>query len=86
MLEEARKHLLGKNLYLDTCWTPDINLLDKKVIADIIKENGADKVLFATDYPFGEVKKPLEWIRSLPLSEKDKRLILGENARKLFVE
>jgi hypothetical protein len=86
MLEEARKHLLGKNLYLDTCWTPDINLLDKKVIADIIKEHGSDKVLFATDYPFGEVKKPLEWIRSLPLSEKDKRLILGENAKKLFVE
>jgi hypothetical protein len=86
MLEEARKHLLGKNLYLDTCWTPDINLLDKKTIADIIKEHGSDKVLFATDFPFGEVKKPLEWIRDLPLSEKDKRRILGENAKRLFLD
>jgi hypothetical protein len=86
MLEEARKHLVGKNLYLDTCWTPDMDLLDKKVIADIIKEHGPDKVLFATDYPFGEVKKPLEWIRALPLSEKDKRGILGENAKRLFLD
>jgi predicted TIM-barrel fold metal-dependent hydrolase len=85
MLEEARKHLLGKNLYLDTCWTPDMDLLDKKVIADIIKEHGSDKVLFATDFPFGEVKKPLEWIRGLPLGDEDKKRILGENARKLFL-
>jgi hypothetical protein len=63
-----------------------MNLLDKKVIADIIKEHGPDKVLFATDFPFGEVKKPLEWIRDLPLSEKDKRRILGENAKRLFLD
>ncbi|MFC2006084.1 amidohydrolase family protein [Chloroflexota bacterium] len=86
MLEEARKQLLGKNLYLDTVWTPDMDLLDKRVIADIIQEHGSDKVLFGTDFPFGEAKKPLEWIRDLPLNDEDKKRILGENARKLFLE
>ena len=60
--------------------------MDKRVIADIIKEHGSDKVLFATDFPLGEVKKPLEWIRDLTLSDEDKRRVFGENAKKLFLE
>ena len=82
MLEEATKHLLGKNLYFDTCWT--ISKPDPKLVADFVKKQGANRFLFGTDYPFGNGQTDRKWIMSLPLSDKDKGRILGDNAKELF--
>jgi len=83
MLAEAHQ-LVGKNLYLDTSWTPTVGELEPKVVADLIMEHGPDKVLFATDYPFGDVKEEIKAISSLPLSDEVKERIFWKNARELF--
>lgn len=84
MLEESRKHLIGRNLYIDTAWTPSVEALDPNLIAELITEHGSDKVLFATDFPMTDGKRQLEWVLGLPLSDEDKERILWKNAQELF--
>ena len=84
MLEESRKHLIGKNLYLDVVWTPSLEALNPEIVAEIIKEHGVDKILFGTDYPFCNVEKEIEVVSKLPLSDADKERIFWKNAAELF--
>jgi predicted TIM-barrel fold metal-dependent hydrolase len=51
-----------------------------------VKVYGADHVLFGTSYPLRLewAYKGVDYIRNLDISENDKKLILGDNAVKLF--
>ena len=52
----------------------------------MIRNHGVDKVLFGTDSPWDDQKTALKDINATELTDEEKRLILGENARKLFFE
>lgn len=58
--------------------------LNDEESADMIRTIGSDRILFGSDYPWINPAKDIEHIRSLDISDNDKRLILGENARRLF--
>lgn len=51
---------------------------------------GADRMLFATDYPFGPergedyVRECLAAVKEMKIPAKKKKMILGDNAKKLF--
>lgn len=70
------------NFYVDTC--SSFHWLKKEKTLEIIKKYGADKVLFATDFPMWSYEKEFEYFMSLELSDEDRRKILYENAVKLF--
>ena len=84
MLEEVRKHLLGKEVYLDLAWLPGLEALRPEEVARLILEHGPHRVLFATDYPFTDAARQLEYVMRLPLREEDKELVLGRNALRLL--
>jgi uncharacterized protein len=85
MLEEARKWVIGKDLYIDACWGPNIQSLEAKEVVDLIHSHGVKKVLFATDYPSTLEPGPqIEWWKVLPLKKEEKELIFRENARRLL--
>lgn len=85
MLDEARKWIIGKDIYIDTCWGPNIQSLKPDVVIDLIRQHGVEKVLFATDYPSTTDPVPqIRWWKDLPLPEKEKQLIFRENARRLL--
>ena len=84
MLDEVRKHLVGRDLYFDTTWYPNITELSREETAQLIKEHGSHRVLFGTDYPTGETGEQVQWISQLPLSAEDKELIFYKNAQRLF--
>jgi uncharacterized protein len=85
MLDEARKWIIGRDFYIDTCWGPNIQSLDPGRVVEIIRAHGADKVLLATDYPSTTDPAPqIQWFQDLPLREKEKQLIFRENARQLL--
>ena len=50
-------------------------------VADLI---GADKILFATDYPIISQSRLIQQVKSLNLPPQTEALIMGENARKLL--
>ena len=58
--------------------------LDDAGAVDIIRTIGSERIMFGSDYPWINPLKDIERIKSLDLSEMDKKLILGENASKLF--
>jgi predicted TIM-barrel fold metal-dependent hydrolase len=85
MLDEARKWIIGRDIYIDTCWGPNIQSLEAEEVVDLIRQHGAEKVLFATDYPATSDPVPqIRWFKDLPLQEKEKQLIFRENARRLL--
>ncbi len=81
--EEACEKLSGKkNLYVDCSST--FPFYDKEKARDLILRWGADRVLFGSDYPMWNPLAELETFLSLDLGDEANRLILGENAIKLF--
>lgn len=45
---------------------------------------GADRILFAADYPYEVMEQAARWIERAPISEHDRRKIASGNARRLF--
>lgn len=74
---------MERNVYYDVTHAPPWG---EAQLECAVKVYGADHILFGSSYPirnewvFGGVK----YIRDLDIAEKDKELILGENAVKLF--
>ncbi|MBQ0105731.1 MAG: amidohydrolase family protein [Armatimonadetes bacterium] len=81
-IEDVYKYYIGKNIYLDTCFT-HLYISGEK-LAKMIKDHGADRVLFGTDSPWSDQKQQVGYIESLDLTEEEKKLVLGENAKGLL--
>lgn len=50
----------------------------------LIDAYGADKVLFGTDYPMWTAAEELERFANIPLTEREREMILHENAERLL--
>ena len=74
--------LVGKHVYFDTGVVLD--QMDRDQCIRIMKNHGADKILFGTDMPWRGQKEYIKIINELPLSDEEKKLIFSENARKLL--
>ena len=61
-----------------------VKQLSKEKFAELVRLLGAERVLFGTDSPWAEHKEQVERIESCPLSDEEKALILGGNAKKLL--
>jgi predicted TIM-barrel fold metal-dependent hydrolase len=49
-----------------------------------LMEMGADRILFAVDWPFMENRPATEWLAAAPLCDEDKAKILGGNAKRVL--
>jgi predicted TIM-barrel fold metal-dependent hydrolase len=58
--------------------------LDDDGAVDLIRTIWSERILFGSDYPWINPKKDIERINDLNISDNDKKLILGENAERLF--
>ena len=67
--------------YLGKFWV-DSHVCDHKMLQYVIDLVGADKVMQGSDYPFplGEAV-PGELVRTAPLSDSDKKIIMGSSAK-----
>ena len=70
------------NVYFDLAVVH--RLMSPEQAASIIRDKGADKIIFGTDAPYRRPANALDWTLSLGLPEQDLRLILGDNLRRLF--
>lgn len=82
MWDEAEDAIIGKPLYLDLShtlfWMPDAQ------IVRMVRNHGADRILFGTDAPWQTPARVLEAFLRLPFSEAERRLILWDNAARLL--
>lgn len=79
---EVEKHLVGKNLYLDTAFS--YSRMPSPHAARIIRNHGAAHILFGSDLPWSGPALEKRFIESLALSAEEERDVLGENAGRLL--
>ncbi len=80
--EQVLQLLAGKNVYFDTAYT--LHEINEGLFKEILQKHGADKILFATDCPWRDMKKDLEIFKSYNLEKETEDKILFRNALKLL--
>lgn len=72
------------NLFVDC--SSSFAFLDDGRVRRIIEAYGVHKVMFATDYPMWSAERELKTLMSLGFSQQEYRMMLSENAKKIFLE
>ena len=71
-----------ENVYFDSSYVS--NRLSPEKTKYLIEEIGADRVLFGTDYPWGDQAEELKFMESLDMDNSDLQMILEGNSRRLL--
>ncbi len=75
---QALEILAGENVYFDTAFT--FHEIEEKTFKAILNKHGANKVLFATDCPWRDIKDDVEIFKSYNLGQNVEEKILFKNA------
>ena len=85
--DEVEEKIVGMPVYFDTavCQRKDIpvHISDEQLVR-MIRNHGVDKILFGTDSPWYDQKTAITDMKNSGLTEDELKLVLGENAKKLF--
>jgi predicted TIM-barrel fold metal-dependent hydrolase len=82
MWDQVRRHLAGRDLYFDLAYIePHV---ERETCLALMREHGMERILFATDYPWMSQEQSASAFEKLPLSPEERRLVAGENARRLL--
>lgn len=86
MWNEVEEKLVGRPVYFDTAFSFEEvpPHLDREQFCRIVKNHGADKIVFATDSPWSGQKESLDIIRAMGFDRDTENLILGENAKRIL--
>lgn len=76
--EEAKHCLIGEDIYIDTSVTN--GYLPQKEREALYRQHDRKKILFATDFPWGDFRKEKEAICKLDMDEDWKECVLYRNA------
>ena len=96
--DEVEEYLVGLPIYFDLSFSlgkiisyveNSRNDEESKQMSDeqfhrMVKNHGADKILFGTDSPWNNQKDYLSYVRNIGLSKDELKMILGDNAKKLL--
>jgi hypothetical protein len=78
----SAEQLLGKDVWLDTAiLAPDF---ENPEAQRILREHPADRLLFATDWPWIGFSEGLRYVRGAGLEPRQERAVLGDNAAALL--
>lgn len=80
--EESFEKLCGRNVWLDTSYV--LNKIEPSLLINMFEKHGYDKILFASDSPWGDQKSFVEALKNLDISEENKEKIFFRNANHLF--
>ena len=95
---EAGEYLADTNIFIDTAFSTgkiyplagtnwkaeDLKLLTAEEFLNLVKIFGSERIIFGTDSPWSSQKESAEFIKNLPLSENERKNILGLNGAKLL--
>ena len=82
MISDVIDTLCGEDVYLDTSYV--LRFTEQKDFETILKRHGADRILFASDSPWSDIRGDVEIIRSFGLDAEANQKIFCENAKGLL--
>ncbi len=80
--DEVKKHLLGKDVYMEISYT--LGILPDDELVSLLRAHPSDHLLFGTDCPWDDQKRALDHFLSLPLPDGLKEKMLYTNASRLL--
>jgi len=83
MWDEVREHLVGTGVCFDTSYCPPDDLPDQEMI-DLIRAHGAERIIFGSDFPFGNPGPDLDRLLELGLEREEVEAIAWRNADRLL--
>ena len=82
MYDDVLEHLCGEDLYFDTAFV--LRSIGKDKFSSILERHGDDRILFASDSPWSDIKNDLGILRQYVDSDASFEKIKYENAKKLL--
>ena len=82
MFDEVLNTLCDEEVYFDTALV--LSYINKDTFMEILNKHGEDRMLFATDSPWADIKESVDFIRSLSLDKNTEEKLFFKNARKLL--
>jgi predicted TIM-barrel fold metal-dependent hydrolase len=82
MWDKVVETLAGKNIYFDT--SDSIREMKKETLDKYFEKHGFDKIFYASDFPLEIPKKEVDFIKSLDISDENKKKIFSGNIKKLL--
>lgn len=82
MADEVEQCLVGRDVYFDTSYV--LNKMDTEQLVRIVRNHGADKILFASDSPWGGQKEFVDYFKQLPFTKEEQKMIESQNAKILL--
>ncbi len=80
--DDVERYLVGRDVCFDTAM--GFECFPSEQFLRIVKNHGADKILFGSDSPWSNASRELDILRFLSLSENEKEQILSLNAKRLL--
>jgi hypothetical protein len=80
--DEARTHLAGRPVYLETSYT--LGRCREDLLAEVLSVHPPEYLLFGTDAPWRDQAADVARVAALPVSDDLKRRILSENGHRLL--
>lgn len=80
--DDVERFLVGEDVYLDTSFS--LHKMNMEQFMRIVELHGFEKILFATDSPWGDQSTEVMRFYSMPLSDNVRNAILGGNAGRLL--
>lgn len=81
--DDVERYLVGRDIYLDTAM--GFSYYPKDQFMRIVRNHGAQKILFGTDSPWSNAGEEIAALKALELGEDEKEMILGKNAVRLLI-
>lgn len=82
MWDDVEKYLVGTDIFLDTAYIRQF--ICPEQCLRIIRQHGAEKILFGSDSPWEDPADTLAFLQSLGLTAHELSLITHENAERLL--
>ena len=80
--EDTLQYLLAENVYLDTSYS--YGRMPFPMAVQLVEAFGADRILFGSDSPWGNIADELRFLRHVGLSAAEEEKVLYRNALKLL--
>lgn len=80
--DEVEEYLVGKKVWLDTAYC--LEIMKPEQFVRIVKNHGADRVLFATDSPWGGQKETAEYLAGMDFTEEELERMFWRNGVELL--
>ena len=80
--KEVLETLADENVYLDTAYV--LRFTDKEYMKKLLLRHGEDRILFASDSPWSDIKTDVEILKSFSLGKDAEEKIFCENAKALL--